>query len=113
MSYCSSSRWNWRETLSSKDERISIDNGIWLCYTHGKLVDTDENRFTIAMLKKWREFAEFRAGWIQEHGVESPPPLHVIEGRLGFADEDLTFFELGDENRIIGAAFADCCVELV
>ena len=26
----------------SADERASVENGIWMCYTHGKVIDTDE-----------------------------------------------------------------------
>ena len=43
------------------EERGSISNGIWLCYLHGKLIDTDEDRFTVSQLKKMKEVAEIRA----------------------------------------------------
>ena len=97
----------------TKDERISIENGIWMCAQHGKLIDTDERRFTIPMLKKWRELAEFRAQWAQEHGSEKPVPMHILAGRMGFADEDIKFTGLGNENEIIGRAFEDCCIEML
>src|SRR4051812_46714820 len=42
-------------------ERASADNGIWMCYTHGRLVDTDETRFSIEMLRQWRAIAELKA----------------------------------------------------
>ncbi len=38
-----------------------IDNGIWMCYRHGKQIDADEVRFTTPVLKTWRELAELRA----------------------------------------------------
>src|SRR5687767_11744202 len=34
----------------TRDELKSIDNGVWLCCVHGKLVDTDEVRFSVEML---------------------------------------------------------------
>lgn len=43
------------------EERRSISNGIWLCHLHGKLIDTDEDRFTVSQLKKMKEVAETRA----------------------------------------------------
>lgn len=46
-----------------KPEDLDIDlsdisNGIWMCYTHGKLIDTDEDRYTPKMLKEWKETNE-------------------------------------------------------
>jgi hypothetical protein len=95
----------------TNEQRTSIENGVWMCYTHGKLVDTDENRFSIPMLQKWRELAEFRAQWAVDHGIEKPLPQYVMQGRVGFADEEIKFTELSKENELIGLAFNDCCVE--
>lgn len=50
------------------EQRKSIDNGVWLCYTHGKLVDTDETAYTIPMLIKWKQIAEYRAKFLQANG---------------------------------------------
>lgn len=36
------------------EERSSIDNGIWLCETHAKLIDTDEVRFSKKILKEMK-----------------------------------------------------------
>ena len=48
-------------TSLSVDELRSIDNGIWMCYTHGKLIDADEATYTPEMLKYWRKLAERKA----------------------------------------------------
>lgn len=48
----------------SPEQRRHESNGIWLCQTHGKLVDSDEAHFTVAILREWKERAEissFRA----------------------------------------------------
>jgi len=39
-------------------ERSSIENGIWLCATHAKLVDNDAEKFTTALLREWKSFSE-------------------------------------------------------
>lgn len=39
-------------------ERRSRDNGIWVCQTHGKLIDDDEHRYTADLLRGWRDRAE-------------------------------------------------------
>src|ERR1700743_1084457 len=49
----------------ARADRVSYDNGIWMCRTHGTLIDTDEVRFTIPLLKQWRSAAERRAAILQ------------------------------------------------
>jgi len=43
------------------DERSAAANGIWLCQSCSKLIDTDETRFPIELLKQWKFTAEKRA----------------------------------------------------
>jgi hypothetical protein len=45
----------------SPEERRSAENGIWLCQNCAKLVDNEPVRFTVGMLKKWKEDAEAEA----------------------------------------------------
>lgn len=99
------------QQMSAK-ERASIDNGVWMCFTHGKTVDADEKRFSIPMLKKWRELAEFRAQWILDYGIERALPQERLIG-IGFASETLSFSTLGNETQAIGEALLDSCVPLV
>ena len=47
-------------TLTS-EERRSIDNGLWLCQTCAKLVDSDTTRYAVEVLRAWRQSAEARA----------------------------------------------------
>ena len=42
----------------SPDRRRDQSNGIWLCQSHGKLVDSDEAHFTVALLHEWKAQAE-------------------------------------------------------
>lgn len=47
-------------TMSS-EVRGSAANGIWLCQSCSKLIDTDEVRFTVELLNEWKFRAEKRA----------------------------------------------------
>jgi len=58
-------RYNPKQT---PEERSSIENGIWLCQTCAKLVDNDEKKYTVSLLKHWKEQAEQRA----KRALENP-----------------------------------------
>lgn len=45
----------------TRDERRSLDNGIWLCQTHARLIDTDEEKYSISLLREWKKQAEEKA----------------------------------------------------
>lgn len=73
----------------SRDERRHHKNGIWLCGTHGKLVDSDASHFTVNELLKWKRLAEERS--FQEVIASNPSP----HGPLLAGDKDVqTVFEL-------------------
>jgi hypothetical protein len=57
------------------DEREGIGNGIWLCQTCAKLVDSDVTRYSVGLLREWRNQAEGTS--IQE-----------IEGRTRVPDDN-------------------------
>jgi len=40
------------------EERKSIHNGIWLCQNCAKLIDNDENRYTVSLINLWKSYAE-------------------------------------------------------
>lgn len=42
----------------SEEERKSIDNGIWLCQSCAKLIDSDEGKYTVNLIKLWRDQTE-------------------------------------------------------
>lgn len=75
-------------TLTS-EQRRHHRNGIWLCSTHGKLVDSDESHFTVEELLKWKSLAEDRS--FQEVVASKPSPLEAVLA----GDEDVqTAFDL-------------------
>jgi hypothetical protein len=65
------------------ETRSSAVNGIWLCQSCGKLVDNDTERYTIAVLQRWKTISEAAA-------------LRALEfkGDLGDDDDELMFLRL-------------------
>lgn len=49
------------DASQTKDERRHIDNGIWMCQTHSKLIDADDSAYTIETLHEWKRIAEARS----------------------------------------------------
>jgi hypothetical protein len=45
----------------SPEERKAIENGIWLCQSCGKLIDSDEQKYSVELLLGWKQDAEQRA----------------------------------------------------
>ena len=43
------------------DQRTSVDNGIWLCQSCAKLIDSDTQKYAVAVLVQWKVEAEARA----------------------------------------------------
>lgn len=58
----------YEENMTSK-ERKYYDNGIWLCQSCSKLIDSDKDRYTIEKLKKWKEISEQMAVLDLEEGT--------------------------------------------
>lgn len=44
-------------------ERKGIDNGIWLCQSCAKLIDSDVTKYTVELIKKWKEETENNVGF--------------------------------------------------
>jgi hypothetical protein len=45
------------ETMSP-EQRKSIDNGVWMCRHHARMIDSDFFNYSAATLKQWKEIAE-------------------------------------------------------
>lgn len=70
----------------SAAERSSGANGIWLCQSCSKLIDSDENRYTVALLHRWKKEAIQRA----LDAIAGGHPLGPVKPSttLDAADED-------------------------
>ncbi len=55
----------------TSQERKSYENGIWLCQSCSKLIDSDVQRYTVDKLKKWKEISEQMAILELETGTEN------------------------------------------
>jgi hypothetical protein len=49
------------EAAQTREARRSKENGVWLCQSCGKLVDADEQKFTVKVLSEWKRGAQERA----------------------------------------------------
>lgn len=67
-------------------ERRSASNGIWLCQTCAKLIDSDEERYTTPFLRQWKTEAEQRA----IEAIAGGRPLGLVRpsSELDAADQD-------------------------
>lgn len=54
----------------SVDQLKHINNGIWMCATHGRLIDTDECTYTPQTLMDWRRIAERKTSLLQSLGAD-------------------------------------------
>ena len=94
----------------SNEQRTSVDNGIWMCYLHGKLIDTDEKYYSIEVLKQWRQVAEKKAKFRQAHGDKYAILPEMLRD-IGLPDESISINGVGNENFIIGKLLKNARVE--
>jgi hypothetical protein len=73
----------------SRGERSAYENGIWCCGIHAKLIDGDEQTYSVSLLKHWRAVAELRAKIAQSHSIDVA--LRMAVDKLGLAPDKLTF----------------------
>lgn len=50
-----------RDDSLTPTQRASIDNAIWLCQSCSRMIDTDRARYTVAVLRDWKQQAEQKA----------------------------------------------------
>jgi tetratricopeptide (TPR) repeat protein len=73
-------------------ERKTASNGIWMCDRHGRYIDADVSRHTVAMLRRWKTDAEALARLGLETGVALPSaPLTLMMPWLDLSDSLLSF----------------------
>lgn len=56
----------------TREQRRHQSNGIWLCQTHAKLIDSDAQHFTVEMLREWKRTVEKQS--LQSILTLSPAP---------------------------------------
>jgi len=75
----------------SPGERAAESNGIWLCAGHGRLVDNDTVRFTVELLRQWKERAELRASReLERAGVSYYCERALFSSQRELGTEDFT-----------------------
>lgn len=69
----------------SPEERSAVGNGLWLCQNCAKLIDNDEERFPVGLLRRWKQLSEEASLLqIESPGVGEPQPGHTDESLLRF-----------------------------
>lgn len=86
------------------EQRSSVMNGIWLCYTHGKLIDSEQGRrYASFELLRWKSLQETRVDY--EHRGFAPCAGGIASLRINrspiFADG--TRIEFGKVNLFTGS----------
>jgi len=75
----------------SSEERINIENGIWLCQNCSKLIDSDENKYTTELLREWKKNTENEA--LDLIGKTNREPISNNKSENLYFKE-LTFYEI-------------------
>ncbi|MBY4869044.1 hypothetical protein K6W76_21435 [Burkholderia anthina] len=57
----------------SPEQRSDISNAIWMCPTHGSLIDKEKTAYTVEEIKSWKIAAESRATRELEYGSTTHP----------------------------------------
>lgn len=69
------------------EDRTSADNGIWMCQTHGTLVDRDAERYPESLLREWKIEAEKHAEAEIGKTASASRPSAVSDKRLEVSQE--------------------------
>jgi hypothetical protein len=101
-----------RTSTDMTDEQLSdISNGIWMCYTHGKLIDTDETRFTANLLKEWKRINESIASFRQETGISYRAAFKSISLNK-LVENEVSLPKEFAINKLVGEALHDSCLSI-
>jgi len=72
----------------SSVQRKDASNGIWCCYTHGKMIDEDGDRYSVQQLRKWKADSEFEA-------------MDAIENPSSYRGESLRIHKLSADQKLL------------
>lgn len=92
-------RYNPNQTI---EQRKSIGNGLWLCQSCSKLIDSDEARYTVELLKAWKKQAESIAIKELEESPTSQTVNNIdpLELLLELLDEPANWVKVPDDQYI-------------
>lgn len=68
--------------LQTAEQRRHSSNGIWLCQSCSKLIDSDETYYSVSLLYEWKEAAEKQARIELARGTNSLDPASNFEGAI-------------------------------
>ena len=88
------------------EQLTSIENGLWLCGHHHKIIDSDETRFTIPLLQEMKLLAERKAQLrIDRHAFDP--------ARFNLLSYDLEITKLNLREQVVAEAFNDTAIPLI
>ena len=101
-----------RTNPNLSDKEVShISNGIWMCYLHGKLIDTDEVRFTPALLQGWKKINEDISTLRRELGCDYKTAYEsLILNKL--LENEVVLPKEFAINKAVGDAIHDSCIAI-
>lgn len=86
----------------TKEERSSIDNGIWLCQNCAKMIDSDVERYTPELLKKWKKEAENESMLRMENKIS----IQDIS-KISIEDRNLLIFKIRRLQELFNLLYKD------
>ncbi|WP_266157225.1 hypothetical protein [Dyella silvatica] len=69
----------------SPDQRSDISNAIWMCPTHGSLIDKEQAAYTVEEIKSWKIEAESRAA----RELERSSATHPSQATSPYSSKDI------------------------
>jgi len=87
------------DPIMTSEQRSAIENGIWLCSTHAKMIDSDEDMYTPELLRRWKTDHEISisrelvsSGLLSKQFVEALPQssIQVVSKQVGLIMEPNT-----------------------
>ena len=82
------------ESSQTPEDRAGIENGIWMCQDHARLIDVDVGRFPADLLRRWKADHEARMlavlGRTAATAITEVAGDHVARGRRGVVGLDIS-----------------------
>ena len=89
--------------LLSPEQRRHPDNGIWLCQTCAKLIDSDVSQFTENLVRAWKVVAEYRAfnSIGKTSAVTESEPQRKLRAILPWKTKAITLSQMSTGNAVV------------